>query len=96
MFLDSKFSNVAYYISILKEMTHIILSVKQKFLNPVLILKTAFQIIEVKMNCIGTMGWNAGKNKVELYPHPNKLYRVKTGSKIYWHTLSLKFLNKSW
>ena len=56
MFLDSKFSNVAHYISILKEMTHIILSVKQKFLNPVLILKTAFQIIEVKMNCIGTMG----------------------------------------
>lgn len=33
-------------------MTHIILPVKQKSLNPVLILKTAFQIIEVKMNCI--------------------------------------------
>ena len=95
MFLDSKFSNVTHYTSILEEITHIILSVK-KFLNTVLILKTAFRIIEVKMNCIRTMGWKAGKNKVELYPYPNKFLQVKTGSKIYYYTLPLKFLNKSW
>lgn len=81
MFPDSKFSNVAHYISILKEMTHVILSVKQKSLNPVLILKTAFQIIDVKMNCIEQWDGKLEKKEVELNPRSNKLYQVKLGQR---------------